>query len=44
MGSDEEASPKATSAAPRFPEMSLEAPRFASVQDRKGCGPARDDE
>jgi len=24
--------------------MSLEAPRFASVEDRKGCGPAQDDE
>lgn len=44
MGSDEEASPKATSAAPRCPDMSLDAPRFASVQDRRGCGPAQDSE
>jgi len=46
MGSDDEASPKATSAAPRCTDLSLDAPRFASVEDRNACGckPADADE
>lgn len=38
MDPGKEASPGAASAAPKFPDMSLDAPRLASVQDRNGRG------
>jgi len=38
MGSDDKASPGATPAAPRCTDMSLDAPRFASAEDRNARG------
>lgn len=38
MGSDEEGRPKETSAASKCPDMSLDVPRLASVQDKSECG------
>ena len=42
MGSDDKASPKATSAAPACPDMSFTSTLIASVQDRdqRACRPA----
>jgi len=37
MGSDNEADPEATSAAPRCTDMSLDAPRFAGVKGKNAC-------